>query len=446
MNVKVEKWTLLYAVLKIYFKLIHKLFYRKFVVEGLRNIPKDKTIIFAPNHQNAVMDPLAMIFSTPYQIVFLARGDTFKKPAVAKIFYTLKILPIFRQRDGKEALKKNEEIFNISVNVLKHNKPFCLFPEAQHNSVRRLRILKKGIQRIAFQALEETDFKLDMAIIPTGIYYDDKFNSLATLHIQYGKPIFVNDYIDFYKQNPQKATMALRDEMTKRIKPLMIDIQNKEYYELIEFLRDFMNKIVRKNLKLKNNQKSKFKADKFIIEKLEKTAEQNETLMSEIKSDWESLIKLFKTNLKNYENKIYKNLTFFELTLKSLKYIILFPLFLSGLVINFLPYFIIKSVIKKIVKDPQFLSTIKFGAGAILYPVYYSIISIFLIIFLDNVYFILSAILFMPVSAIIAKYYYYFIKKFFADLRFTFLNKTQKTKIIKIQNKIINSVSKITNF
>lgn len=445
MNVKVEKWSLLYAILKQYFKLIHKIFYKRFVIEGVKNIPKDKTIIFAPNHQNAVMDPLAIIFSTPYQIVFLARGDTFKKPAVAKIFYNLKILPIFRQRDGKEALKKNEEIFNISVNVLKHNKPFCLFPEAQHNPVRRLRILKKGIQRIAFQALEETNYNLDIAIIPTGIYYDDKFNSLATLHIQYGKPIFIKDYIDFYKQNPQKATMALRNEMTKRIKPLMIDIQNKEHYHLIEFLRDFANNIVRKKLNLKKNQKNKFKADKIIIEKIEKAIEQDNQKVLKIKQNWEDLINLFKDNIKNYDNKIYKSLTATSLIIKSLIYIITFPLFVTGFLINFLPYFIIKKVIKKIVKDPQFFSTIKFGAGAVLYPVYYLIISIFLVIFINNIYLIILLILLMPVSAIAAKYYYHYIKKFFSDLQFTLLNKSIKQKIKTKQDTIIKDITDIVD-
>lgn len=442
MREKVQNWSLLYAILKVYFRFIHKLFYRKFVIEGLKNIPKGKTIIFAPNHQNAVMDPLAMIFSTPFQIVFLARGDTFKNPIVAKIFYALKILPIYRQRDGKEALKKNEEIFQLSVDVLKNNRPFCLFPEAQHNPVRRLRVLKKGIQRIAFQALEETDFNLDIAIIPTGIYYNDKFNSLATIHIQYGEPIYVKEYIDFYKQNPQKATMALRDDMSDKIKPLMIDIRNKEYYDLIEFLRDFSNNYIINKLGLKNNQKNKFKADKFFIEKIEKFIETNEDEAIGLKDKTENLIKLFKENFDFYENKIYENLGFLKIFLKTLLFVIALPILVSGFVINILPYFLIKKLIKKIVKDPQFLSSVKFAAGAVLYPIFYLIISVFIFIFIKNNYLVLSAILYMPISAFVAKYYYYFIKRFKTELAFVFLKKSIKKEIINNQNQILESISK----
>ena len=67
-----------YSLLREIVRIPYRLFYRRIKVIGTENIPTDKPIIFAPNHQNALMDPLAMIFSTPKQIVFLARGDIFK--------------------------------------------------------------------------------------------------------------------------------------------------------------------------------------------------------------------------------------------------------------------------------------------------------------------------------------------------------------------------------
>ena len=424
MNVKVEKWKLLYAVLKIYFKLIHKLFYRKFVVEGLRNIPKDKTIIFAPNHQNAVMDPLAMIFSTPYQIVFLARGDTFKKPTVAKIFYNLKILPIFRQRDGKKALKKNEEIFNISVNVLKHNKPFCLFPEAQHNPVRRLRILKKGIQRIAFQALEETDFKLDIQIIPTGIYYEDKDNSYSYLQIKYGNPIPISEYLEQIKENEQKAMSTLSSDMAPKIKPLIIDIEENEDYHLIENIRSFFSDNLMKRFKIDLNDKNRFLMDQKLIKHLK-----NKDISLRLRKELNNLFSKIKQKNWSIET-ILKKETFLNYFTKSILFILFFPFALQGGIINLLPFALSKYLRTHFIKDPQFTSSIKFVVGGIIMPIYFLILSLISLIFAEY-YWALLVLILSPLSSYISYYYFKYLKLFINSISYRLSSERKEIENLK---------------
>ncbi|NOZ34893.1 MAG: hypothetical protein GXO80_06305 [Chlorobi bacterium] len=130
---KVEKFSIRYAVLKVYAKFVHdKIFYKKVKYFGTENIPKNKPVLIAPNHQNALMDALAIIFALDKQIVFLARSDIFQNRMVAKILFFLKILPVFRMRDGKEKLKLNETIYNKTIQILKKKRPVVIFPEAQH--------------------------------------------------------------------------------------------------------------------------------------------------------------------------------------------------------------------------------------------------------------------------------------------------------------------------
>ena len=52
---------------------------------GVENINPDDHLIFAPNHQNALMDALAVLFTHKGQPVFLARADIFKKKAIASV-------------------------------------------------------------------------------------------------------------------------------------------------------------------------------------------------------------------------------------------------------------------------------------------------------------------------------------------------------------------------
>ena len=399
-----EKWSLAYEIIKFYFRTPAVRFFSKFVVEGLENVPKDKPVIFAPNHQNAIMDPLAIIYTTNKQPVFLARGDAFNIPIIAKIFAVFKILPVFRQRDGIAQLKKNEAIFQKSVDVLKNNRSFCLFPEGQHNPQRFLRPLQKAIPRIAFQAEEQTDFKLDIKIIPTGIYYEDKTKSLRILQIHYGKAINVLDYVDLYKENPQKGMNLLKQKISEELKLLMIDIQDKENYDLIEDLLTIYIPYYLQKKGLKQNQKNKFNASKIIIDEISEKFKTDidytnklNNLVADIKED----IKPLKINLEDY---VKNNISLMQVIFKSLVLIVLFPIFVVGCIINILPHQAAPYISKNLLKDPQYIGSVKFGGGGIIFPIYYLILSLVSIIFIDVLYSFI-ALISLPALGLFNVYY-----------------------------------------
>ena len=137
----IEKRSSVYSLLRIWVGFWHnKIFYRKVELINTENIPEKGHLIFTPNHQNALMDALALIFTVDRRFVFMARSDIFKKPFIALILYTLKILPIYRIRDGYDSLKKNKEIFQKTVDVLSSDEAtLVMLPEGNHSGIRRLR-------------------------------------------------------------------------------------------------------------------------------------------------------------------------------------------------------------------------------------------------------------------------------------------------------------------
>ena len=168
----IEKYSAGYALLKSVAGFWHNnVFYRKVIVLGRENINPNDPVIFAPNHQNALMDAMAVLFTNKGQNVFLARADIFKKKTVAAILYFLKILPVYRIRDGFSSLKGNDEIFIKTIDVLKNKNGLVILHEGDHAGFRRLRQLKKGICRVAFQSDEATGFNLNIKIIPVGIEF-----------------------------------------------------------------------------------------------------------------------------------------------------------------------------------------------------------------------------------------------------------------------------------
>src|SRR5512133_623451 len=222
----IEKYSARYALLKSVAGFWHnKVFYRKVIVVGRENINPDHHLIFAPNHQNALMDALAVLFTHKGQLIFLARADIFKKKPVAALLYFLKILPVYRIRDGFSSLKGNDEIFTKTIDVLKNKNGLVILPEGDHAGFRRLRQLKKGICRIAFQAEEATGYDLKLKIIPVGLEFTHYTRYRQVLTVVYGRPIEVSDYTDLYKASPEKAFNELRERLSDEIKNLMVHIE-----------------------------------------------------------------------------------------------------------------------------------------------------------------------------------------------------------------------------
>jgi len=370
---KIKGNTIGYHILYAWASFFHNtFFYKKIIIKGKENVPKNSPVIFAPNHQNALMDPLAILFTSGKTIMFLARADIFKKKFVASILRGLNILPVYRLRDGSENLYKNDSTFDQSISVLESNKALALFPEAKHNDKRSLLSLKKGLSRIAFMAEEKHDFNLDLQIVPVGIYYSNYTNFRTILQVNYGKAVTIKEYKEQYKENPQKAFSLHRDSLTEDIKPLMIDIQNLDYYEMYESIRITYNHNMVENLNLNRiKQHDRFLADQKIIEVLDKYAENHKREINEL----DNKVRKYSEALKKHKLRdwvLRKNkYSLFSFIIIYLEYLILLPLHIYGVIFNYLPYKIPQWIVESKIKDRQFHSSLKYGMALLMFPIYH---------------------------------------------------------------------------
>jgi 1-acyl-sn-glycerol-3-phosphate acyltransferase len=413
------------------------------IVVGKENIPHDKPVLFAPNHQNALMDALAVLFTQNEETVFLARSDIFSGKILSKILFSMKILPVFRIRDGKEKLKLNELIFQKTVDIIVLKKKIAIFPEAQHIDKRHLRILKKGIQRVAFQAEESHGFSLDVKIVPVGIYYSNYWNFRSVLMVRYGKPISVSDFYDLYRENQQKAMNALGDEMSAKIKGLIIHISDLSQYDTFETLREICDvpTMIKAGIR-KFTPEKKFEADKKVIAAVERFAAEKPTDFQKLSSktiQYQQLLK--KTKMEDlYVEKRHHLLNF---VFRFLALLAGFPIFLYGGLNNIFPALLPKLVTNKL-KDRQFESSVVFVLGLILFPIFYLIQTTICQLLFHHWWFSLIYAVSLPVMGLISFMYYRYFRKFRFTARFVFNKKNPDfINLIKIRNEILEQTDKI---
>jgi 1-acyl-sn-glycerol-3-phosphate acyltransferase len=222
---------LVYSAIKSVVKAGLHCYYKKIEIRGLENVPKDKPVLFLPNHQSALMDVLLIVTDCSRKPYFLTRSDIFGKPFLDKIFNFFRMIPIYRIRDGRDALSKNEAIFDKCADILNSGSALAMFPEANHHLNRSVRPLSKGFTRILFRAMEKYP-NLDVQLVPVGLNYKDATSFQDEVSLFYGKPISLNDV--YQETDLHSTVIRLKETITKNLQMLTTHIPPEANYKKVE--------------------------------------------------------------------------------------------------------------------------------------------------------------------------------------------------------------------
>lgn len=230
-----------YNLLRTYVRFWHNvIFYRKVEIKNFpKNLSANTPLLIVSNHQNTLMDALAVVLNVGVrQPYFLTRADLFKKDFVRKLLMSLKMLPVYRLRDGIDEMQQNDEIFQTCVQILSNGGTLAAFPEGNHGIQYHLRPFKKGLARIAFRAETEHDWKINLQILPCGLYYTHCQKMGERLVINFGEPFKVSDFKTDFEQNQPRALTQITRRMSDEIKSLMLHFDDLPNHDTLKWLTD----------------------------------------------------------------------------------------------------------------------------------------------------------------------------------------------------------------
>jgi 1-acyl-sn-glycerol-3-phosphate acyltransferase len=209
-------------------------YFREIRLKGMDKVKRGQAVMFVANHQNALLDPLVIAACTPFRAYFLTRSDVFVNPVVNQIFSFLRMLPIYRMRDGRNTLARNEAIFERCTALLQQGNAILLFPEANHNILRRVRPLSKGFTRILFATLEK-DPNLTIQLVPVGINYEKANAFPDRVAFCFGDPIDARKL--YNREDLQASVLEVKDSVARALQKNTIHIDEKyDYQEVQEYL------------------------------------------------------------------------------------------------------------------------------------------------------------------------------------------------------------------
>ena len=125
-----------------------------------------------------------------------------------------------------------------------------------------------------------------------------------------------------------------------------------------------------------------------------------------------------------------------------LKFIIFLPLYLLGILINYIPYKLPSKIFEALKIDIEYKTSVQMVAGLLVFPLFYAVEIWLYRYYISTVFWhsILLIVLFL-ISGYIAMFYYTELKRFSRILRFYFFIKDdKKVALLKLRNKILKTL------
>jgi len=199
-------------------------------------------MILACSHPNSFLDAVLMDILFEHPVWSLTRGDAFLNKRITRLFYKLKMLPVYRPSEGVENLSENYKTFDACIELFKRHQIVLIFSEGLCVNEWHLRPLKKGTARLAYKCQQEN---IPLKILPVGINYSSFKRFGKNLFVNFGNIFTANDF----DKNLSDGTwnQVFNNKLQQELSPLVFEIEKKDkkkQKELLEINLPLFTKIL----------------------------------------------------------------------------------------------------------------------------------------------------------------------------------------------------------
>jgi len=367
-------WTLMNCAIGVFYR-----YGRRMHSSGLENVPRDKPLLLCSNHPNAFMDAMIVACTVPQQTYFLVRSDVFRKPWHRRLLEFLFLIPIYRRQEGLENLQKNDETFRLCYEHLKEKASIIIFSEGYCVQERRLRKLKKGTARIAFGAEEAADFRLGLTIVPVGVNYTHRpWKFRQPVHVRFGEAFEVRQFEERYRNEKARGINEFTAYLEERMREQLLIVEEKENDQLVADLEEmFLAPWAKAKGLDPGDQKQTYPVSKEIAELVNAAAKTQPERVAGLREKTKIYLDAVKKRgLRDWllrEDTIL-NMRAGQFFSDTLLFLLAWPLFLAGLLLNALPFFLPHRMASKKVKHMEWHASLNVSFAAFMFLFWYIIL------------------------------------------------------------------------
>ena len=204
---KLTSITLFFYFSRFLIRLALPIFLKRLLVINFDKFPAKVPVLLASNHSDSFFDALIIGAVLKRRIYTLARGDAFKKKAVAFWLRQINLIPVFRGSEGRQYVKNLDVTTQESHDAMKNGDVVIVFSEGVCVNEWKLRPLGKGTARMAYQVWYGEGALKDMEVVPTGLTYEHFRGPGKRVALHFGNGIKSQDI----KTSPDEYEKWLRE-------------------------------------------------------------------------------------------------------------------------------------------------------------------------------------------------------------------------------------------
>jgi len=361
---------MLYRLLKIIVTLGVRLFYKEIKVKHAEYLEHDGPVIIIANHPNTLMDAWMVGIATKQPIYFMAKGTFFSSPFKRYILRQMNMIPVNRKVDSKVQGVDNETSFEACYQLLESGKTLVIFPEGNSFPERQLRELKSGTARIALEAERRNKGKLNLRIVPMGLFYSEAERFRSSVMITIDKGLTVTDHLEAFEENMSLAAKKLTEKFRIHLERVLVTTDNKDQ----EILLDSIVEIFKGSENLKKVESgAEFMRrikDRFEEIQLVRPYQMDEVQQLVKTIEWQSRKLEIHTDFIN--RRFRSRLYLMQISLSLIFLLIGLPIFIFGFVHNYMQFKLTDVLIPKLTKYVEYYAAMGVLIGLILYPLFYT--------------------------------------------------------------------------
>ena len=372
------------------------LFFRRVEVSGVDHVPKTGGGILIAWHPNGLVDPALIISGFPRRVVFGARHGLFSWPVVGRLMRALGTVPIFRASDLKKAddearRQANQKSLDAMAQAVCDGGFAALFPEGVSHDDPFLQELKTGAARLYYRATQLcAENGVPPVIIPVGLHYDDKTMFRSDALVEFHAPLRIPlELLAPIPDGDDEALRARSSELTNLLEPVLQEVthatESWELNQLMSRVRSLVRaeRAKRAGVSLKAPDMAErslgmARVWKAYYARLRTDPDGVQALLDRVDSYDAALreVNLEDDDLDKPPPIESKWLPVLLAVQAAVVFFVFPPVLVLGLVINAVPYFVIKLLSRIASRQYKDTATIKLLTGLILFPLAWLIFAV----------------------------------------------------------------------
>ena len=428
---------MLLAILLKGMRITTRIFFRNITIRNKELIPSSGPLLILANHPGTFMDPIVIATLLKRNLFFLAKGELFKGKFAKWMLRKLNMIPVYRKQDDPTKLSKNRETFEACFTHFEKGGALLLFPEGTSRTERKLRPLKTGAARIALEAEAKNNFLLNIKLITIGLNYENPHKFNRNLFVNISSPIQVSDYKELYAQDNFNAVESLTETIRLQLEKLIISNQDDRIDSFTKKIEILYKIKLSKDLGISEKDiEADFRLTKnistsvtYFVQHHVLLAQQTEERINEY------LINLNRLGLQDADLNFHsKSKSLLGNSIRALLFICIgFPLYIYGLLTNYLPFKIPGWIADKTAKEIQFRGAIAMVTGFFIFILFYTFQIALTWNYFHSVWITLIVFASFPLAGFFAYHYFYEI----AELRAKWILMQVFYKKSKVISKLI---------